>query len=60
MINDFKDFIKLGHVIHLLSVHFLTDGDDSWKSNFENILIHENQIDILIYIYIYKKFWKSI
>jgi hypothetical protein len=21
--------IKLGHVIHLLSVHFLTDGDDS-------------------------------
>jgi hypothetical protein len=21
--------IKLGHVIHLLSVHFLTDGEDS-------------------------------
>jgi hypothetical protein len=28
--------IKLGHVIHLLSVHFLTDGDDSWKSNFDD------------------------
>ena len=30
--------IKLGHVIHLLSVHFLTDGEDSY---------------IYIYIYIF-------
>ena len=28
--------IKLGHVIHLLLVHFFTDGDDSWKSNFDD------------------------
>jgi hypothetical protein len=28
--------IKLGHVIHLLSVHFFIDGDDSWKSNFDD------------------------
>ena len=28
--------IKLEHVIHLLSVHFFTYGDDSWKSNFDD------------------------
>jgi hypothetical protein len=28
--------IKLGHVKHLLSVHFFTDGDDSWNSNFDD------------------------
>jgi hypothetical protein len=34
--------IKLRHVIHLLSVHFLTDGDDSWRQDLTIIRGNEH------------------